>query len=52
MFENTVYISPVMALSLSGWNSKAVVLNADYSKLIVIDLYKSNLGNKKIKLSH
>ena len=52
MFENTVYISPVMALSLSGWNNKAVVLNADHSKLIVIDLYKSNLSNQFLLIDY
>lgn len=46
LIDNIVYISPVMALSLSGWNSKAVVLNSDYSKLIVIDFYGKNLSNQ------
>lgn len=52
MTENEVYISPVMALSLSGWSSKAVVLNADYSKLIVIDLYKSNSSNQFLLIDY
>ena len=52
MIGSEVYISPVMALSLSGWSSKAVVLNADYSKLIVIDLYKSNSSNQFLLIDY
>ena len=52
MVGNEVYISPVMALTLSGWNSKAVVLNADSSKLIVIDLYRSNSSNQFLLIDY
>ena len=52
MIGNEVYISPVMALTLSGWNSKAVVLNADSSKLIVIDLYRSNSSNQFLLIDY
>jgi len=52
MIGNEVYISPVMALSLSGWNSKAVVLNVDSSKLIVIDLYRSNSSNQFLLIDY
>ena len=52
MIGNEVYISPVMALKLSGWNSKAVVLNADSSKLIVIDLFRSNSSNQFLLIDY
>ena len=52
MTENEVYISPVMALTLSGWNRKAVVLNADSSKLIVVDLYRSNSSNQFLLIDY
>ena len=42
LHNNSVYYSPVFAVSMKGTNNKVIVFDSSFEKLIVVDIFKRN----------